>query len=349
MNSANYTQTPTFKNEQRELVLKLASNLDVQLDVESSAASSALNHAQNEEDTSTKVEDHEVTAKEDHERTPTKEESSRNRATEEPAKEKQVPPPAAEAQTGGVSSARGKFEQQPQDTKPKKTERRTSIDNGRKPSPVPTRAGAGSPSGSAECDISDPKIVEAYEDVRNDNSESNWLMLGYGSSKKALQLYGNGEGGLQEFVEKLVDNEVVYGYVRMKYGDSARSKFVFITYVPESLSGMSKAKANMHKPSVDSFLKYHHVVVNATTTSDLQEATIQAKLAAAAGANYGTGGAAPAGSENFGNIKTNAKSFFHETEKKGTVSISYNKDPLSRETPVNLSGRAGITEKYIST
>jgi len=126
-------------------------------------------------------------------------------------------------------------------------------------------------------------------------------------------------------------------------------QFVFITHVPEGLSGLSKAKANMHKPSVDSFLKYFHVQVNATTTSDLQESTVQAKLTAASGANYGTGGAAPAGSENFGNIKSNAKTFFSETEKKGSVSISYNKDPLSTTTPVNISGRAGITEKYIRT
>jgi hypothetical protein len=39
------------------------------------------------------------------------------------------------------------------------------------------------------------------------------------------------------------------------YGENNRAKFVFIVYVPEGLSGMAKAKANMHKPFVDAFLK----------------------------------------------------------------------------------------------
>jgi len=249
--------------------------------------------------------------------------------------------PAA-TESKGFSSARDKFEQE---SKAKKIERKPQ----RKSMPAPKRAESAPAAGGNECDLSDPKIVQAYEDVRDDNTEANWLLLGYGGSKKTLQLYGRGEGALSEFVSKLPDGEVVYGYIRVKYGDSGRAKFVFVTYVPDSLSGLAKAKANMHKPSIDRFLKYFHIQVNATTAADLQEATVQAKLFAAGGANYGTGGQAPAGSENFGNIKNNARSFFSETEKKGSVSIQYNKDPLAASTPVSLMGRAGITEKYIST
>lgn len=48
-----------------------------------------------------------------------------------------------------------------------------------------------------------------------------------------------------------------------------------------------------------------------------------------------------------------AKKFYQQTEKTGSVGgggkgITYAKGPLS-VTPVNLTGRAGITEKYIKT
>lgn len=297
------------QNEQRELVEKIAHNLDVNLG----------------EDVATEHSDEVHTHKRAHH------------------SDEEVKKPAAEAPKTGVSSARERFEQE---SKAKKIERKPQ----RKSMPPPKRdAAPSSGAGGNECDLSDSKIVRAYEEVRDDNTDTNWLLLGYGGSKKTLQLYGSGDGGLKALVAKLPDNEVVYGYLRVVYGDSGRSKFVFVTYVPETLSGLAKAKANMHKPSVESFLKYFHIHVAATTAGDLQEASIQAKLFAAGGANYGTGGQAPAGSENFGNIKNNARSFFSETEKKGSVSIQYNKDPLAATTPVSLMGRAGITEKYIST
>jgi len=210
--------------------------------------------------------------------------------------------------------------------------------------------GGGSPTGNADCDISSPAIKEAYEQVRDDEAPTNWMLMGYGSNKKALELYGSGTGGLEEFATKLKEDEVTYGYVRVIYGDSQRSKFVFVTYVPEGLSGMNKAKANMHKPAVIAFVQYMHIEVYASTTAELDEPLIQAKLKAAAGANYGTGGEAPAGSEDFGSVKDNAKNFFQQTESKGNrQSIVYHKGPLAETTPVALQGRAGITEKYIKT
>lgn len=322
-----------LQDEQKELVQKLASNVGIALDAESREVS---------ED------------KQDHEHTPVVAENPSPRKdtsdAAQPAENKSAPQQS-------VSSARDKFEQ---DSKKNESPvparpRKGSLNNSNEPLPqrkgsVPTpRApqAVGSP-GANECDISDSNILEAYEKVRDDSNEQDWMLMGYGTSKKALQLYNSGNGGLKDFVAHLPENEVLYGYVRMLYGDSGRAKFVFITYVPETLSGLAKAKANMHKPSVDQFLKYHHIQVYASSPADLQETTIQTKLQAAAGANYGTGGVAPAGSENFGSIKNNARSFFSETEKKGTVKIVYNKDALSTTTPVSLTGRAGITEKYIT-
>ncbi|EGC30383.1 hypothetical protein DICPUDRAFT_41497, partial [Dictyostelium purpureum] len=134
-------------------------------------------------------------------------------------------------------------------------------------------------------DLSDSTLRDAWCDIRDDDTETNWMLLGYGSYKKTLQLYGTGSGGLKEMIKNLKE-EVMYGYLRTVYGDSDRAKFVFITYVPDSLSGIAKAKANMHKPHVDRFFKYNHAQFQVMSIDEISEEIVHAKLKAASGANY---------------------------------------------------------------
>jgi hypothetical protein len=49
-------------------------------------------------------------------------------------------------------------------------------------------------------DASAPEIREAYEDVRSDATDTNWLLIGYeqGSGCKRWALIGKGSGGLDE-------------------------------------------------------------------------------------------------------------------------------------------------------
>lgn len=259
--------------------------------------------------------------------------------------------PRDEINSDGVSSAREKFKrQEKQNNEEQKKSPATVTRKGDARKSVIRSPTLTNGTGNSDCDISSPAIKDAYDQVRDDTAPLDWISLGYGSSKKTLELYGSGEGGLKEFTSTLKDDEVTYGYVRVIYGDSQRFKFVFVTYVPDGLSILTKSKANTHKPAVTQYLKYMHTDVYATTLAELDEDVIQAKLKAASGANYGTGGTAAAGSEDFGSIKDNAKNFFQQTEGKGSrQSIVYHKGPLAETTPVSLTGRAGITDKYIKT
>lgn len=82
--------------------------------------------------------------------------------------------------------------------------------------------------------MSDPDVQNAWHEVRSDTSSTNWLVvegkevrdqaltfgprfiLGYGSSKNKLELYGSGSGGVAEF-QKNLKNEILYGYIRVSY------------------------------------------------------------------------------------------------------------------------------------
>jgi len=62
-------------------------------------------------------------------------------------------------------------------------------------------------------DVSDPAIVDAYNQVRKDDSGVNWLLLGYEGNKKIV-LSGSGGGGISELVSQLQDDQCNFGYLR---------------------------------------------------------------------------------------------------------------------------------------
>jgi hypothetical protein len=88
--------------------------------------------------------------------------------------------------------------------------------------------------------LSDPEINQAYEDVRSDKSETNWMLLKYESATKDnLKLAQTGQGTIGELTEALGEDEAAYGYVRVKLGNdeySERTKFVFVVWAGEFVS-----------------------------------------------------------------------------------------------------------------
>jgi len=85
-------------------------------------------------------------------------------------------------------------------------------------------------------EVSDPEINEAYLDVRNDKSDTNWLLLDYESSRSdKLQLTQTGSGGLSELREFFDDSKASYAYVRVSYSndkESTREKFILVVRLP---------------------------------------------------------------------------------------------------------------------
>lgn len=75
-------------------------------------------------------------------------------------------------------------------------------------------------------------LVIAYLDVRDDKTETNWLLVDYVSdTSNTLQLTKKGTNGLAELVEHLDDTKGSYAYVRVSFSndkESKREKFIFV-------------------------------------------------------------------------------------------------------------------------
>ena len=109
-------------------------------------------------------------------------------------------------------------------------------------------------------DLSNPEIQEAWQDVRNDASGSNWfvpdvlgmpckifvfcsirILVTYGDAGDIV-LSGKGSGGLAEMRNHLNNNQVFFGVLRVRAVDdhgSKRAKFVFVTFVGAGVVGGS--------------------------------------------------------------------------------------------------------------
>ncbi|KAJ1502192.1 hypothetical protein HMI54_008882 [Coelomomyces lativittatus] len=132
-------------------------------------------------------------------------------------------------------------------------------------------------------------IQIAYEDVRNDKTDTNWLYVTYVEGSDSLKLCSKGSGGLNEFLKELKDDQAGYGYIRMMVGNdslSKRSKFVLVSWVGEQVKVMRKAKVSVHLADVKKVLSVYAIEVSANNLSDLKEENLILLLKKAMGANY---------------------------------------------------------------
>jgi hypothetical protein len=139
-------------------------------------------------------------------------------------------------------------------------------------------------------DVSAPEIKDAYDDVRNDATDTNWLLITFeeGSGNKKWKLIGKGSGGLEQLKSNIDANFLGFGYLRVVSGDelSKRAKFVFIKYLSKGLKMQVKAQLNVTRGDVEKVINQINVAIEAETLDELQEADILDRVSKAGGAHY---------------------------------------------------------------
>ncbi|KAJ7359141.1 hypothetical protein DFH08DRAFT_686822 [Mycena albidolilacea] len=81
-------------------------------------------------------------------------------------------------------------------------------------------------------DLNDPAIDAAYQDVRSDKTDTNWLLLDYKNDRSdKLMVTSTGTGGLDELRDALDDGKASYAYARVPFAndkESTREKFILV-------------------------------------------------------------------------------------------------------------------------
>ncbi|KAL7917875.1 hypothetical protein ACQKWADRAFT_305691 [Trichoderma austrokoningii] len=145
----------------------------------------------------------------------------------------------------------------------------------------------------------DADINQAYEDVRADKLDTNWMLLSYADDdSKKLVLAQTGTGGLSEFVkvlgpeEALSKDRVHYGYVRIEYAndkESTRIKFVLIIWIGKDVKMIRRRRILEDRSKVESVLNMCHLTVTADDVSELDQDALVTLLRKSGGADYNGG------------------------------------------------------------
>lgn len=129
-------------------------------------------------------------------------------------------------------------------------------------------------------------LLKAYNDVVDDNSSTDWMVMGYEGQTPVLKLVGSGEGGIEEMAEDLNSSKIQYAYCRVLDSNTNLPKYVLINWQGEAAPESMKFKCTSHLRDVAAFVRGVHVTVNARTEDDVDPDDIAQKVAKASGANY---------------------------------------------------------------
>ncbi|KCV71394.1 hypothetical protein H696_02342 [Fonticula alba] len=139
-------------------------------------------------------------------------------------------------------------------------------------------------------DVSDSRIPEAYADVRNDNTDTNWALFAYSDdTSNTIVVADSGSGGLEEFKAALAKVDAGYGFLRFTVGNdelSKRAKFVFVSYTGPSCRVLRKARVSIHQADLKTHIKDFSIQIGIDDVHDLKESDILTQLKKAMGANY---------------------------------------------------------------
>eukprot|EP01089_Gocevia_fonbrunei_P006433 TRINITY_DN170_c0_g1_i1.p1 TRINITY_DN170_c0_g1~~TRINITY_DN170_c0_g1_i1.p1 ORF type:complete len:414 (-),score=151.55 TRINITY_DN170_c0_g1_i1:118-1359(-) len=131
--------------------------------------------------------------------------------------------------------------------------------------------------------VSDPALVQAFEDVRA--GTLNWVLYGYAPrSNDVIKVNASGDSTVwTDFTDNISDGKVHFGFFR--FNINGTYKFVFVSWCGEGVIGMQRGTFNGHATFMSKFLHGFHVQINARVEDDLDEEAIVNKLKAATGSH----------------------------------------------------------------
>ncbi|KIY72678.1 ADF-like domain-containing protein [Cylindrobasidium torrendii FP15055 ss-10] len=143
-------------------------------------------------------------------------------------------------------------------------------------------------------DVDDPKIREAYDDVRNDKSETTWMLMDYETDRSdKLVLTQTGSCSATDSLAAIRDavdsGKATFGYARVQYAndkESTREKFVFVKWIGSSCKIMRKAKVSVHAADVKNVIRLFSIELDAHEAGDFDYDRVVKRLRQAGGASY---------------------------------------------------------------
>jgi len=133
--------------------------------------------------------------------------------------------------------------------------------------------------------IDEDTIRAAIKQVRSDNDDTDWLLLGYEGITNKVLLQAKDSDGLEGLLNHLKPTEVQYGLYRTTdtVDNTVAVKFVLILWVGEGVAGPRKARITTHKGEITSFIGQYHVDCSCSNMDEISDDIIRDLVQRASG------------------------------------------------------------------
>lgn len=74
------------------------------------------------------------------------------------------------------------------------------------------------------------EIVDAWKDVLDVKSSTNWSLFGYEGQTNELKLVGKGDGGVEELSEDLNSGKIMYAFLQIEDPKTGLNKYLLINW-----------------------------------------------------------------------------------------------------------------------
>jgi len=140
----------------------------------------------------------------------------------------------------------------------------------------------------AQTKIDKAPIGKAYEDVRSDQSETEWAVMKIEGD--AIKLTSSGTG-FDKFKASFGAGDRGFGFYRVNTGDelSKRAKFVLLTWVGPGVSFVKRGKMSVDKTLIKEVVLNYSVEIQLDNDNDFEFDYFKQEVDKAGGAKYGTG------------------------------------------------------------
>nr|CAB3236282.1 drebrin-like protein [Phallusia mammillata] len=112
-------------------------------------------------------------------------------------------------------------------------------------------------------------LLDAYNDVINDKTDTDWALFTYEGNKNELKVQGTGDEGLDELESEFNSGKIMYAFVRVKDPNTTMKKFLIIVWQGDGVPATRKGACANHVKDITRFFKGSHIVIYARNDDDV--------------------------------------------------------------------------------
>ncbi|XP_050300763.1 drebrin-like protein B [Anthonomus grandis grandis] len=121
-------------------------------------------------------------------------------------------------------------------------------------------------------------LKDAWKDVLNDKTDTNWALFGYEGQTNSLKLVSKGDGGINELKEDLNSGKIMYAFVKLNDPTTTLEKCVLIHWQGEGANTVRKGICANHLRDIERFFTGAHLTYNARNEDEVDEDILIEKL-----------------------------------------------------------------------